>query len=238
MADDLIIKYFREDLTEAEEKALSALLSSSVEEALRFGQHAEAAYRHYGLPEPRQRGDRPPGGLSGHWTQLGILIFLILGSLAWAFWPQAPAPPSEPKPAVFLKGPEKIRTQAAPPEDVPNENPEPGPRGVAVLPEAPSKPEPPPRGSVVPIIVPPRVHRSHSNLEVVVHRSKSASVKVCVLDPDGAQAVLLYQGVLGPGTWAFDWNGKLVDGAAPPPGTYQIQVMSGSVTQSKKVALH
>ena len=50
--DDLIKKFFQEDLSESEEKALSEKLLSSVEDAVRFGQHAEASYHYFGLPEP------------------------------------------------------------------------------------------------------------------------------------------------------------------------------------------
>lgn len=89
MADDLIIKFFREDLTEAEEAALAGRLSSSVEDALRFGKHAETAYLHYGLPEPKWPGGPPPPGFfhKSVWgLRLWLPLVLLAGLSAWIAW--------------------------------------------------------------------------------------------------------------------------------------------------------
>ena len=82
-----------------------------------------------------------------------------------------------------------------------------------------------------------QAHHPHTNLEVLVKRAKSGEVIVRVLGPDGTQAAMLYQGMLRPGNWTFDWNGRLGDGGPPPAGTYQIQVVSGAVTLNKSVVI-
>ena len=62
MADDLILKYFRDELTEAEEALLSERLFSSVEDAVRFGQMAQNHYYLCGLPVPHWPGGGPASG--------------------------------------------------------------------------------------------------------------------------------------------------------------------------------
>lgn len=54
---DLVEKYFQQDLTEAEQEALSGSLLSSDETALKFERMAGEAYARYGLPD-----------LQPHWT--------------------------------------------------------------------------------------------------------------------------------------------------------------------------
>jgi hypothetical protein len=98
----------------------------------------------------------------------------------------------------------------------------------------PSKPLSP---ALTPINAATQPHSPHPNLEVLVKRAKPGPVTVRVLGPDGSQAVMLYQGLLQPGSWAFDWNGRLANGGAPDAGTYQIQVVSGAVTLSKPVVI-
>ncbi len=248
MADDLIVKFFREDLTEAEEAALSERLLSSTEDALRFGQHAEAAYHYYGLPEPGEPGKGPAGG-TGPWKKRLLVAFLgIAGLAAWAWrhWstvelhgkvlepsrtePRAsvstlPAEDPDARADGLLKIP---RTPPAPPAPAAE-------RGERVVPTLPTTP---PGGiPAAPVNLQTRPHDPHSNLEVVVKRHAPGPVTVCVLRPDGAPAVLLYEGLLAAGIWAFDWNGRLADGSLPAPGTYQIQVESGGVTLRKSVVL-
>lgn len=251
MADDLIIKFFREDLTEAEESTLSDHLSSSIEDALRFGQHAEASYRHYGLPEPAWRGGPPPGfypksGLKfGLWLPIAFLAGLsALG--AWKYWTRTESKPSTSIPTgvstVLAHTPQK-RTESSPvvsedkviPDRLTREEvtaKTSSPDAAAVnSPAASTQPAMPPINAAL------QPHHPHSNLEVLVKRAKPGEVTVRVLEPNGNQAVLLYQGLLQPGSWAFDWNGRLSDGGRPPAGTYQIQVVSGAVTLSKPVVI-
>ncbi len=257
MADDLIVKFFREDLTEAEEAALGERLSSSVEDALRFGQHAEASYRHYGLPEPAwPGGGLPPGFLPGAGWKLGVWMGLALlsGLGAWGLWKHwAPvktacsallqgwgqdsqAPPTE-APASIQP---KVLKHEAPPGILP------GPTGQGeTAPEtspakdfAPAASSPPEASPMLtPVHLSALTRHPHTNLEVVVKRDKPGDVTVRVVGPDGALAVMLYQGTLQPGRWAFDWNGRLAEGGAPRPGTYQIQVLSGGVTLRKNIGV-
>ncbi len=246
MADDLIIKFFREDLTEAEEEALGERLSSSTEDALRFGQHAEASYSHYGLPEPEWPGGGPPKGfLPGAGWKLGVwMIFsLLAGLLAWGLWKYGT--PAKTAISAIIQGWEQDSPQ--PPAETPASS---QPKvlkhkaPVESLPDSMAQEESAPATSpaealpmTTPVNVTAQTHHPHTDLEVVVNHVKPGAVTVKVLGPDGAQAAMLYQGALQPGSWAFDWNGRLADGEAPPSGVYQIQVISGAVTLSKNVPI-
>ena len=251
MADDLVIKFFREDLTEAEESALSERLSASIEEALRFGQHAEASYRHYGLPEPVWRGGPPPGFYPKSGPKFGLwLSIVLLAGLsawgAWEVWPRTESKPSASIPTgastVLAHTPQK-KAKPSPVvsknEVIPNRTTR---EGVTDKPSASDTTEAKSSSASTqpastPINAALQPHHPHSNLEVLIKRAKPGEVTVRVLEPNGAQAVLLYQGLLQPGSWAFDWNGRLADGEHPPAGTYQIQVVSGAVTMSKPVVI-
>ena len=235
MADDLIIKFFREDLTEAEEKALSDRLLSSTEDALRFGHHAEASYRHYDLPEPKWRGGGPPPGfLPKSAFKLGpwLLTGLVAGLLAWAVWNYwkgterkmaASVPPAFSNP---VQSP--VAAKSNPPAVQPKE---------AVIPEKLVLLGAPPSPALTPMKMGDPTHHPHTNLEVLVNQKKLGAITVRVMGPDGSQAVMIYQGTLQPGGWTFDWNGRLSNGGAPPAGTYQIQVVSGAVTLNKSVVI-
>jgi hypothetical protein len=59
---DLVEKYFQQDLTEAEQEALSGELLASDETALQFERMAGEAYARYGLPDPKPHWTDPPGG--------------------------------------------------------------------------------------------------------------------------------------------------------------------------------
>jgi hypothetical protein len=242
MADDLIIKFFREDLTESEEAALSDRLKVSTEEALRFGQHAEASYRHYGLPEPEWPGN-PPKGLFGP-TGLKLGLVLLAGLSGWAGWKYWPG--RELKLSASVSPALTSTLKASRPLNSSQAN---KPSEKEVIPDR-LKPEsnasassetqgsnPPVSTELTPVNVAAQPHHPHTNLEVQVKRAKPGEVTVRVLGPDGSQAVVLYQGMLQPGNWAFDWNGRLANGDAPVAGTYQIQVVSGAVTLSKSVLI-
>lgn len=252
MADDLIVKFFREDLTEAEESALSERLSSSVEDALRFGQHAETSYRHYGLPEPRWRGGPPPGFYPKSGPQFGLwLPVVLLAGLstwgAWKYWPRNEYKPVTSSPAghssVSRYGPEK-KAKSSP--VVSEDRVIPGRltrEAVSARPSSPNtgevkSPDAFTQPALIPVNAALQPHHPHTNLEVQVHQAKAGQVTVRVVGPGGIQAVMLYQGMLQPGSWAFDWNGRLANGGAPPAGTYQIQVVSGAVTLRKSVTIH
>ncbi len=247
--DDLITKFFQEDLNEAEEKALGERLLSSVEDALRFGQHAESAYHYYGLPEPRW-----PGGPSGsggiklkHWMWLGVAL---TGVTLWALWRHF-AQPVEALPKASLGSlPVKTAELNHPKTKSPSE--------IQALKENPGiskdeKSELPGEAEKVrtqsdiradlsqmkPVLTPvdltAQPSHSHTNLSVVLRRTSPGKVTLRVLNGEGSQVVLLYDGLLQPGNWSFDWDGKLADGGKPVPGKYKIQVESGSVTQAKSI---
>jgi hypothetical protein len=92
---DLVDKYFKEDLTEAEQAALEDSLLNSDEAALKFETLAKDAYVRYGLPEPQphwgnSNGPFPSSGMglkSILWV-LGIGTALLLG--LWRFHPDLP----------------------------------------------------------------------------------------------------------------------------------------------------
>ncbi|HVZ80705.1 MAG TPA: FlgD immunoglobulin-like domain containing protein [bacterium] len=253
MADDLIIKYFRENLTESEEEALAERLRTSTEEALRFGQHAEASYRHYGLPEPQWTGAPPPPGFPGAGglgMKLWLPLALAVGSMGWIGWHFAGTmgkerPLSPPSAAVSGPPAPSSKAQASAPgweQEIPDEVREdaPSPQEDVEGRDLSDRPAVPASAGTKPALlapVPASAHRTHSNLEVVVNRTKPGNLTVEVLDPEGRQAVLLYQGTLPPGSWAFDWDGNLGSGQKAAPGTYRIQVESGAVTQSKRVVI-
>ena len=68
---DLVEKFFRDDLTEAEQQALSDTLLNSDEAALKFEETAKQAYLRYGFPEPKPRWTDPPPSSSPPKTGLG-----------------------------------------------------------------------------------------------------------------------------------------------------------------------
>ena len=80
-------------------------------------------------------------------------------------------------------------------------------------------------------------HANYSNLAVIVKRVEQGSISVRVLNLEGETTALLYEGMLGPGSWVFDWDGNLTNGQKAQPGYYQIQVISGPVTQKKVIQI-
>ena len=64
---------------------------------------------------------------------------------------------------------------------------------------------------------------------------------VTILGPDGSTAATLFAGTLGPGTYAYGWDGHLADGSVAPDGQYQVLVSVddavGTVTQTATFAI-
>jgi hypothetical protein len=83
---DLVDQYFQEDLTEAEQQALSEFLLVSEEAALKFEALAKESYLRYGHPEPQPKWNDPPSPPSvpgtgwGPWLWTPVVI-LGLGAL-------------------------------------------------------------------------------------------------------------------------------------------------------------
>lgn len=87
---DLIEKFFREDLSEAERLALREELLASPGLADRFGARAEEVYRSLGLPEPLWTGPDHFKPLRKtrfwKWFGLGVLFMGGLGTLGWLWF--------------------------------------------------------------------------------------------------------------------------------------------------------
>ncbi len=233
---DLIEKYFREDLTEAEDKALGELLSSSDDAAQRFGAMAEAKYASYGLPEPGiSDAVTPDTSFLKPWM-IPAAALLIAGGATWWMTRGAPCPSEVSAPAVVAPVPEEP-AQAAPKSDVPRKVTKPSlPSPKAPTAEVVSEP-PPALSAIEP---PPETaanRESYPKTRVVVNRSTSGIVTVRVIGPDGTVVRKMYEGLLQAGRWSFDWDGRLDDGRGVSPGRYRIEVVSGGSVQSREVLI-
>ena len=76
-----------------------------------------------------------------------------------------------------------------------------------------------------------------NNLRVVVTRQAPGPVTVRVMDPTGIEVRRMYEGVLQPGRWVFDWDGRLQNGGAALPGRYKIEVDSDAGNQAREVMI-
>ncbi len=234
---DLIVKFFQEEMTQAEEQALSDRLLSSTEEALRFGEQAEKAYLGFGLPEPHWPGGGPP---SAPWTHGPIALKPLIwagalltagltGLILWRHHPvNQPVPMASIAPAPVLSVPVQAVTHP-----LVKKKPAPAISLIAARPVFPIPLTP----VSTPIELTANPSSTFSNLSVMVRRSSPGKVRVTVLKPDATTAVLLYEGPLKSGKWIFDWDGKLADGQMAPPGFYRIQVESGPVVQDKTIVV-
>jgi hypothetical protein len=239
--NDLIGKYFRSDLSDAEEQALSDLLKTSDEAALKFGEMAEGKYASYGLPEPDLA---DLAKTAPYWKGLlaPAAVLMLAGVGAW-FWchsskcsteprstvavvapaPQAEVPvirpPKVQRMAASASAKASVREQVAAPES---------PKTDAPL-AAPPALEPPPETSVD--------KQTANNLKVVVSRPTAGSVTVQVVGPDGVVVRHMFEGALAAGRWSFDWDGRLQDGVAAQPGRYKIEVLSDVAVQTREVLI-
>ncbi len=235
MENDLIKKYFQEDLSEAEEKALSEKLLASTEDALRFGEEAHARYARYGLPEPELSkpligfaASTPSVSAALHLTYLGLKVLAALlglaltGVVAFGLW-RAFAPVSVDSgtqtpdlPAAPLVTPAQIHKVHS------------GTSSMKTL-------------RVVPVLTPIDLDhpsgKPFSNLSITVHKVAAGAVTVQVTTLEGKSLVPLYRGYLEPGNWGFEWNGQLSNGQAAASGYYQIQLDSGSAAQKKVIQI-
>jgi hypothetical protein len=233
--NDLIKKFFQEDLSEAEEKALGEQLLSSTEDALRFGEEAHNRYASYGLPEPEWSKPLAPvfdpaaSPASLYFAYLGLKILAgllalsVAGVVAFGLW-RAFAPVAvdsgSPSPAsldsqALLLAPSQIHQVHSPPTV----------KAPSVAP------------NLTPIDMDHPSGKPFSNLSITVHKVSPGAVTVEVTDLEGHSLLSLYQGFLQPGNWGFEWNGKLGDGQAASPGYYQIQMDSGAASQKKVIQI-
>lgn len=263
---DLILKFFQEEMTQAEEQALSERLLSSTEEALRFGEEAQKAYLGFGLPDPKwPGGGAPPSPWSATLGLKSILLYpalLAAGLAGWTIWhfharaplasaltPQLGQVSVINNPIVSKVIPEALQREKPvektfPAQAAPGRTTSPsvqvtGPSEGRALPVAPPQPS---AAFLTPVLTPvdmsAKVHKTFSDLSVVIRRPSVGEVTVRILKRDGTPMVLLYQGQLKAGKWGFDWDGRLADGHLAPPDYYQIQVQSGPLVQTKSILIH
>jgi hypothetical protein len=249
---DLIDKYFRQDLTGPEKKALEEELASSEESAQRFGELAEKAYRRFGLPEPKWTGpDRlPHHGAPDYktWTMVAALLAVIGGLCAlvyeeWKGSAQNPAASLRGEPTPVLH-PTPIFHPRKPgaKESGPDQSQVLARAKAAVPPPPPAQPAvPPPPATVLPSLTPVNLdlnpNQPFSSISAQLRLTSVRSVVVRVLDPQGKELLVLFDGNLGMGTWSFEWNGRTGDGNLAPPGLYKIEVRAGTWVQTKEVAI-
>jgi hypothetical protein len=255
---DLIEKFFQEDLSEAEEKALSDELVFSEETALRLGEKAEQAYARLGLPEPiwpDSAGTIPhvTKTIPWNWVWFWAVLAGMIGATAWWCFSHKGTPPA---PSASLTRPSSIEMpRIIPRDDLPKTSvaavtrkkpvqaavPA-GIRKPALETRQPPLAEPPAVSETFNAYPPPlnldeSPGRSYSSLSVEVRRSTPGFLTVRVLNAQGSEVVLLYRGDLKAGNWVFEWNGRLVDGRMAAPGSYQIEVQTGSFAQRKAIQI-
>ena len=252
--DDLIEQFFKRDLTEAEEGALSGRLASSVEDALLFGRQAEKAYLASGLPEPVWKGDPnswplPPLGWK---PMMGFWVLLLALGVGIGWMAQEKIAEEEPlgAPKAYTQSSASKNLKAIPPGVSLKKTRHPSvakpfaptlPGSLSGTPMASLSAKKAGSKPILPVSTPidlgAHPHQTYSNLSVVINRSTPGPITVRVLSPDGTEVVLLYQGLLQAGSWVFEWDGRLVDGQTAGPGTYQIEVRSGSIAQKKAIQI-
>jgi hypothetical protein len=237
---DLVDKFFREDLTEAEQEALSQELLNSDKAALKFESKAKALYISFGLALPRHhwvpQGKLPwhaaPAHSGGH--ALGLLHHLVhVSHLSHWIWP-----------SLFVVGVTgSVVTwnhfeKAAPPVEIPKISATPTP----AAPKANSKVLPvlgaaEPAARVTPVALNPGTPPAFSSLSIEVAQTREGPISVQVLDMSGHEVISLYQGGLKAGDWVFEWDGKLTDGSPAQAGFYRIEVQSGAFIQRKNIQI-
>ncbi len=231
MADDPIKKYFQADLTEAEEKDLAGRLENSVEDALRLGEEAEKKYRQYRLPEPKWS-----GRLKYPFSQNGKLYRWVLpwaGLAATAAFAAGVPAVRQAIHHVYTAVVQAISSPTPVPPPIPTPTAVPMPTATPFPTPKPIPTSKPVMAVATPINLDAQPHANYSSLAVIVKRTEAGPITVQVLNLDGIVVALLYQGNLEGGNWVFDWDGKLQNGQKAPPGYYQIQILSGPVTQKK-----
>ena len=218
----LVEKFFREDLTEAEDAALEESLLNSDEAAFQFAEEAEKLYRYCGLPEPRVPGPKPGflkwfSGLFGgawFWPLMASASVMTAAIGIHHHWPNAF------KDAIALAHPI--------PTPVSSQTP-------FARPPLPAPPRPEGYSALTP--VPWDAAKSYSHLSVILDQEALGRVTVRVLDFHGKPQSLLYEGNLQRGHWVFEWNGKGTDGQAAEPGYYLIEVQAGTLLERKTIEI-
>ncbi len=250
---ELIEKYFRGEMTEAEEEALGAQLLNSDETARQFGNRAEAAYKGFGLPEPKWLGRGPvpapfAGPKLGPWIGPFFLV-LIFGALLWYFL-RPGATGNIPVVAV------KVETREAE-VLVPVHSSTPR-EPVETMAKKVSRALPPPIVTTLPAGLsrestassaksedpgaPPSIGEGQKEafpeLQVILNLKAPGTVRVRVLDASKVEVRRLFEGQMQPGRWSFEWDGFMENGSAAQPGQYHIEVESEGVTKDRTLLIH
>jgi hypothetical protein len=215
---DLVQEFFKRDLTEAEQEALSKLLERSPEAASSYERLLEQNYLATGLPQPTlpkglQSLPHPgAGGIAGLGGSIKILLVVLAaaGVALWKFWPQTKAEISMPIQQSAQHILEKHLTVPVKPVV------------KKLVPIQPSAAGPAQEGQ---------------ELSVIVDAPQRSLVTVRILGPAGNEVRALYTGFVEVGRWDFKWDGLLGNGEAAGPGDYRIDVQSGAAHQSKDIRI-
>lgn len=230
--NDLVEKFFKEDLTSEEEESLEALLASSPEDAGRFADKAALAYDRFGLPDPENPPESSPKpGWGLRLTALAFVLALMAGLGWWRHVPgkaagitqknRQPALTSTYAPAPALNAGSPVEKSG--PEDL----------GLPTSQEgAPAKV---PSGAPGPPLA--SKTRTYSQLKIGVEVREEGPVTVEILDSTGVTVKNLFTGSLPAGSYAFTWDGKLADGRPAPPGNYRIETRSGPSVQTRDFSI-
>jgi hypothetical protein len=226
---DLIEKYFREDLTEGEEKKLSEELLHSEDSASRFGALAEQKYVSYGLPEPVLNGpDATGGGFLRTWGRCLLLVLAglsIFGAAGWVILC-----------AVRQQATGDVQSVSAPtlgaiaPIEKPLVSKHEVPVGVKKIVQQIVEAPPTP-------VMTDREPARGKGLQIVFHMITEGRAAVRVLSPSGIEVRKLLDGNMKTGSWTVDWDGRLPDGRPAQPGLYRIEVQTNGTVKSRDVRI-
>lgn len=234
---DLMKEFFRRDLTDNEEQSLADLLAASPRHSMRFAELARRAYRKTGLPDEGGSGNGPFGPLKPMlpFVWRGLLLMVTIGLTLYLFLEtlhllQAPAA-SVPVPVIRAaahKGtvPTTLQTH-------PGRQPERTAASSLHLPLSSPAAKP---SMIQPVAYDPAMR--YEGLNIMVEQKKPGLVTVRALDASQREVRLLFVGMLKPGKWDFQWDGKLENGTPAGPGAYSIEVQSNGQAQTREIIIH
>lgn len=213
--NDLKRDYFHRDLTEAEEESLGREIAASPEAALRFAEEARLSFEATGLPAPRlPREPWAPGPAFMVAVLAGVLGVMVVGGVWLVHQAQKPDP-------TALSVPVESTASSLP----------------SLEPESPAQAQAGSKVSAFITPLPASPGARYEGLDVLVQRPSPGLVTVRVLDDQGREVRALYAGILQSGVWRFTWDGKVKAGLPAPPGSYRVEVQSGSDRHSREVKL-
>ena len=235
---DLVDTFFKRDLTEAEQEALSRELLNSDKAALKFESKAKALYLSFGLAVPIMRwpkqGKLPWHTASAHsaghgagllhhlihvthlshWIWPSLIVVGVTGSVATWHHLEKSAPPVE-----------AVKIAATPiPAPIPVKRVS-APQSIPI------------NSRVTPVALTAGTPPVFASLSVEVSQAHEGQMTVRVLDMTGQEVLGLYQGDLKAGDWVFTWDGKLLDGSPAKAGFYRIEIQSGAYIQRKTIQI-